>query len=92
MKNGAYAKKHQLKYVVLCLYDTWMYIPVAGNFPNNKVKLNHAENIEIAPRWTPAIEASTVNGMMIYNVHAIIVNISNTLDTALTRNQYKNHN
>ena len=66
-----------------------MYIPVAGNFPNNKVKLNQAENIEIAPRWTPAIEASTVNGMMIYNVHAIIVNISNTLDTALKSNQYR---
>ena len=69
-----------------------MYMPVAGNFPNNKVKLNHAENIEIAPRWTPAIEASTVKGMMIYNVHAIIVNISNTLDTALKWNWYQNRN
>ena len=69
-----------------------MYMPVAGNFPNNKVKLNHAENIEMAPRWTPAIEASTVKGMMIYNVHAIIVNISNTLDTALKWNWYQNWN
>ena len=69
-----------------------MYMPVAGNFPNNKVKLNHAENIEMAPRWTPAIEASTVKGMMIYNVHAIIVNISNTLDTALKWNWYQNRN
>ena len=60
-----------------------MYMPVIGNFPNNRVKLNQAQNIAIAPRWTPAIEASKTRGMTMYKMQDTTVNISNILDTAL---------
>ena len=63
-----------------------MYIPVLGSFPNSKVKLNQAENIETAPRWTLANwngEVSPISGMMIYDMQINMVKDSNMFDSVL---------
>ena len=63
-----------------------MYMPELGNFPNNKVKLNHAVNIAIAPSWTTSKLSSKLCSIVMrrmYSIHVTIVNISNKFETEL---------
>ena len=71
--------------------DTWIYIPVLGSFPSSNVKLNHAVNITIAPRWAPdmcRVELFENLERTICREHTNIVNISKMLVRDLENNKF----
>ena len=65
-------------------------MPVLGNFPNNKVKLNQAVNIAIAPVWGPderkvELFPTFMTGTIMYMMHISTVATSNTFVMELAR-------